>query len=125
MTKRGSGGRATNGIRRNSVALSAARWLALAASPTFAAMALLTGVLTGGHPGMGGASATMSPLSGMVTMYVLMSVFHAGAWLNLLQVGRAPAGPPMSDDLSPLRSARRLNAVTSPVSSGRMSVLPR
>ncbi len=63
------------------------RWLGLAAAPTFAAMALLTAA-SGGGPmdalcmSQGGQGA--SPFSGMVLMYVLMSVFHAAPWLKLL-----------------------------------------
>jgi len=83
-----SGGRAA---RRNPRALRAGHALAFAASPTFAAMALLTGV-------MGGPAATvcstmgLSPLSGMGTMYLLMSLFHAAPWLDLIRasIRRSP-----------------------------------
>jgi hypothetical protein len=60
-------------------------WLHLAATPVFALMALLTFVLgaapadvlcTSGH-------GLFSP-NGMFPMYVLMSAFHAGPWLNLV-----------------------------------------
>jgi hypothetical protein len=67
---------------------SAARWLSLAAAPTFAMMALLTAVLDRGAPDMlCSAMQHASPLSGMVPMYVLMSVFHSAPWLKLI-VGR-------------------------------------
>ena len=59
--------------------------LSLAAAPTFAIMALLTGVLGGGEPDL--FCTTMrgaSPLGGMAWMYVLMSAFHAGPWLKLI-----------------------------------------
>ena len=67
-----------------SAASGAARWLGLAAAPTFALMALWTG-FCGGQPdtlcmSMQGAS----PLNGMALMYALMSVFHATPWLRLL-----------------------------------------
>ena len=63
---------------RNAAALGAADWLCLAAAPTFAIMALLTGVLGGGPPDMlCSAAQDASPLSGMVPMYVLMSAFHS------------------------------------------------
>jgi hypothetical protein len=72
----------------------AARWLALAAAPTFALMALLS------LPGFGvpPAMSCMAPhgagwLSGMAPMYLLMSAFHCGAWLKLaLQPRDAPSG---------------------------------
>jgi hypothetical protein len=58
-------------------------WLALAAAPTFAGMALWSG-LAGAEPICGMAS---SPLGGMAAMYGLMSVFHLAPWLR--RVGRA------------------------------------
>jgi hypothetical protein len=69
----------------NASALGAADWLCLAAAPTFAIMALLTGVLGGGPPDMLCAAAQdASALSGMVPMYVLMSAFHSAPWLKLI-----------------------------------------
>ena len=53
--------------------------LYLAATPTFAIMAVLSAV--SGNADMM-CSATQSPLSGMVPMYALMSAFHAGPWLK-------------------------------------------
>ncbi|HEV3186193.1 MAG TPA: hypothetical protein VGZ49_15000 [Xanthobacteraceae bacterium] len=58
-------------------------WLSLAAAPTFALMALLTGVL-GGGPQDGLCANDAPPLSGMVVMYLLMSAFHAAPWLRLM-----------------------------------------
>lgn len=59
-----------------------AGWLALAAAPTFAGMALLT---SGGAADMRCLSAPDgSPLNGMALMYLLMSVFHATPWLKLM-----------------------------------------
>ncbi|WP_216840686.1 hypothetical protein [Dyella sp. S184] len=61
----------------------AADWLGLAAAPTFAIMALLTGVLGGGPMDMlCSAAHGASPLSGMVLMYGLMSAFHSAPWLK-------------------------------------------
>jgi len=62
-----------------------ADWLCLAAAPTFAIMALLTGVLGGGSMSMlCSAGQAASPLSGMVPMYLLMSAFHSAPWLKLV-----------------------------------------
>jgi hypothetical protein len=62
-----------------------ADWLCLAAAPTFALMALLTAILGGGSPDMLCSSAQdASPLTGMVSMYLLMSVFHSAPWLKLI-----------------------------------------
>ena len=58
-------------------------WLGLAASPTFAAMALLSSV--GGDPAaMICSAAPFLPMNGMALMYLLMSAFHATPWLRLL-----------------------------------------
>lgn len=63
----------------------AARWLSLGAAPTFALMAVLTGVIDHGAPEMlCSAMSQTSALSGMVPMYVLMSVFHVAPWLKLI-----------------------------------------
>ncbi|GGC86762.1 hypothetical protein [Chelatococcus reniformis] len=76
---------------RRAPALGVADGLALAASPTFAVMALLTGVLGGGPADMLCAAAPVWPLSGMATMYLLMSFFHAAPWLKLIRAGSRPA----------------------------------
>jgi hypothetical protein len=62
-------------------ALDAAGLLGLAAAPTFAAMALLIGVLGGGATDVLCTTAK-GPLGGMVTMYWLMSAFHLAPWLR-------------------------------------------
>ena len=72
---------------RNAAALRASDGLALAASPTFAIMALLTSDLGGGPAEMLCSAAHVSPLSGMVTMYLLMSAFHVTPWLKLIRAG--------------------------------------
>jgi hypothetical protein len=73
-------------------ALGAADWLCLAAAPTFAIMALLTGVLGGGPPDiLCSAAQDVSPLSGMVPMYLLMSAFHSAPWLKLVSSRRGGA----------------------------------
>ncbi|HEX5420286.1 MAG TPA: hypothetical protein VFY39_09815 [Gammaproteobacteria bacterium] len=69
-------------------AFRAADWLHLAATPTFAAMALLA-CATEGDPGnmLCPAAHGMSPLGGMTMMYLLMGVFHAGPWLRRIFPG--------------------------------------
>jgi hypothetical protein len=75
-----------------SAARGAADWLSLAAAPTFASMALITGVLGGGQPDMLClAVQDASPLTGMVPMYLLMSVFHSTPWLKLISSRRSGA----------------------------------
>ena len=69
---------------RNDIARSAADWLYLAAAPTFAIMALLTGLIGGGPADAMCSIAGMSPLSGMMPMYLLMSAFHLAPWLKLI-----------------------------------------
>lgn len=64
-------------------ASGAARWLSLAAAPTFAVMALLTG-LGEARAGAMFCGAPPSPLGGMAVMYLLMSGFHLGPWLRRL-----------------------------------------
>jgi hypothetical protein len=76
----------------NAAILGAADWLCLAAAPTFAIMALLTGGLGGGLGAgqmamMCSSAPDASPLSGMAAMYLLMSAFHLAPWLKLC--GRA------------------------------------
>jgi hypothetical protein len=69
--------------------LGIADWLSLAAAPTFAVMALLTGVLGGAASDvLCSAAHGASPLSGMVPMYLLMSAFHLSPWLKLIAGGR-------------------------------------
>jgi len=64
-------------------ARSMADWLCLAASPAFAVMALLAQG-DGGTPMICSAVMDASPLSGMVPMYLLMSLFHSPPWLKLI-----------------------------------------
>jgi hypothetical protein len=71
--------------------LGAADWLCLAAAPTFAIMALFTGILGGGSPDMLCSAQDASPLSGMASMYLLMSAFHSAPWLKLISRRRSGA----------------------------------
>jgi hypothetical protein len=61
----------------------AARWLGLAAAPTFALMALWTGFFCGQPDMLCMGMRDASPLNGMALMYALMSAFHAAPWLRL------------------------------------------
>lgn len=71
--------------RRGWPKTSADPLLSLAAAPTFLIMALLAGVNAGGVPDeLCSAAHAASPLTGMVPMYLLMSVFHLRPWLRLL-----------------------------------------
>ena len=92
MSEAYAGGRARGATHLeggNAVAVGAADWLCLAAAPTFAIMAVLTGILGGGM--ICSATQDASPLSGMVPMYVLMSAFHSAPWLRLISGRRSGA----------------------------------
>lgn len=67
---------------RTAATLGVADWLSLAATPTFAAMALLTAVSDGSDMLCMAAKDT-SPFSGMALMYLLMTAFHFTPWLRL------------------------------------------
>jgi hypothetical protein len=61
-----------------------AGWLGLAAAPVFALMALWTAFFSGQPDTLCMEMQGASPVSGMTVMYLLMSAFHAGPWLNLM-----------------------------------------
>jgi hypothetical protein len=63
------------------------RLLSLAAAPTFAGMALLTGLV--GPPDALCSIAGASAIGGMVPMYLLMSAFHLAPWLKLISGRRS------------------------------------
>ena len=71
----------------SAAAFGAANWVCLAAAPTFAIMALITGV-RGSHDLLCAAVQDASPLSGMVWMYMLMTAFHSAPWLKLISSRR-------------------------------------
>jgi hypothetical protein len=66
------------GDTSNGAVFDVADWVALSATPVFGIMALLTAVVGGGAMDM-----HASPLTGMVTMYLLMGIFHSVHWLKL------------------------------------------
>jgi hypothetical protein len=66
--------------------------LSLAAAPTFALMAVLTGLSGGGAQDMLCMAAHAPLLGGMMPMYLLMSAFHLAPWLRL--IGRRPITKP-------------------------------
>jgi hypothetical protein len=66
------------------IAIGASGWLALAATPTFALMALVTAVVGGGRLEMLCSAQDAFPLCGMVPMYALMAAFHSAPWLKLI-----------------------------------------
>ena len=79
----------------HAAALRASDWLCLAAAPTFAIMALLTGVLGGGQLDILCAAVEhTSRLSGMIPMYLLMSAFHSPPWLRVISSRRNSARGP-------------------------------
>ncbi len=81
--------------RDNVIGLRAADWLSLGAAPTFAFMAAFTGILgDGAHEALCSAGLHTSALSGMVPMYLLMSVFHLAPWWKHISEGvPAPRAP--------------------------------
>jgi hypothetical protein len=91
MSQACSGGSDGGATRRNAAAPRAADGLALAASPTFAIMALLTGAVGGAPDMLCSAAQDASSLSGMVPMYLLMSAFHSAPWLKLISSRRSGA----------------------------------
>lgn len=83
--------REETGRRSHAAALGAPAWIGLAAAPTFAVMALLTFLCSEGVDMMCTTAQGVSPLGGMVPMYVLMSAFHSAPWLKLISQRGRPA----------------------------------
>ena len=75
----------------SAAAVGLTKWLCLAATPTFAMMALLTG-WDGSPMDRLCSSGPGGPLSGMVPMYLFMSAFHSPPWLNLIFGRRGAVG---------------------------------
>lgn len=64
--------------------MNASRWIALAASPSFALLALASLVQGADPAAVLCAAAGGAPFGGMTVMYALMSLFHATPWLRLI-----------------------------------------
>jgi hypothetical protein len=82
-------GSASCGAQVAVAVLGIIKWLSLAATPTFAMMALMTVALGGGAEPLCSAMQHGSLWSGMVPMYLLMGAFHSAPWLRLIAGGRS------------------------------------
>jgi hypothetical protein len=95
-------------------ALGAADWVCLAPAPTFAIMALLTGVLGGGQQDMFCSAAQYALLlGGMLWMYLLMSASHSAPWLKLISSRRTVPNDP-NPTLAKSSSTQRLAPAARP-----------
>jgi hypothetical protein len=81
-------GRASSHGGDTAAARGVAEWLCLAANPSFAIMALLAGLHSVGTVGTVCSAGPGAALTGMVPMYLLMSVFHSPPWLRLISARR-------------------------------------
>ena len=81
----------TPGAGSTATAHGAARMLSLAAAPTFAMMAVLTGLGGSPHDMLCSSAQDALGLGGMAPMYLLMSAFHATPWLRLVSSSRRAA----------------------------------
>ena len=82
MPDDGSGARGDDGGAMAGLVM--AKWLRLAATPSFAIMALLTVALDSGQPNALCLTAGSLQSGGMAPMYLLMAIFHSMPWLNLI-----------------------------------------
>lgn len=72
----------TSAAPRVAIASAAGHALALAATPTFALLALWTAFANAPSDMLCMGMHDASPLNGMALMYALMSAFHATPWLK-------------------------------------------
>jgi hypothetical protein len=89
MTGVGPSGVARHDDQRVVPAWAMAKWLRLAAAPTFVAMTLLTVFLDNGPPNALCSAAGRLWPGGMAQMYFLMGVFHSAPWLKLISRRRS------------------------------------
>lgn len=103
-----SRGRSWAGMGAGASKLDASTILSLAAAPAFAAMALFTGLRPESMQGMLCSAQSVSILDGMLPMYLLMCVVHAGPWLRWLreQVASAVSRWSGFPDLHKVQSSR-------------------
>ena len=87
MTSHVAGSKQTFGKSYGSGSRVTAEWLCFAAAPTFAVMALLTAVDGSQQDVLCAVMQHASPFGGMVSMYLLMAVFHSVPWLKLISRG--------------------------------------
>ena len=76
-------------VPRETAMVRAIDGLALAAAPIFALMALLEAIAATDPAAVLCSASGASPMNGMVTMYLLMGVFHTAPWLKLIPARRA------------------------------------
>jgi len=69
-----------------SAAPGLARWLSIAAAPTFAAMAVWTQASGGASPMLCTSDHSFGSIDGMAAMYALMAIFHAGRWIEAVRI---------------------------------------
>ena len=85
-------------VHNDETVRGAGDWLHLAAAPTFAVMALLTGMRSSGAQAMLCVPMQdMFPVNSMVLMYALMSAFHLPPWLRLVFAQRPFSHFPQHD----------------------------
>jgi hypothetical protein len=94
------------GVGGGSVASGPAGWLGLAATPTFAIMALWTDLFSGQPDMLCMPMQGSSPMSGMTLMYLLMSLFHTAPWLRLISSQRSGVRRTLGESMRCVRTGR-------------------
>jgi len=107
------------GNSRESTILAMSSCLRLAASPAFAIMALLAATQDRSLPdALCSTTHNAAPFPEMVTMYLLMSLFHLPSWLKLISDRRAeitPGPTPLwSEEDTAAADVRRVHLIRRP-----------